>query len=251
MRKDESRKVMDDAAVARPRPAPALRRRQRRLPRARSPASSSPSGSAHIIGDTFVEVFEREARRLGIEGPPARARARSTRTRSRRAAPSGPTPSRRTTTACRSIEEMIAAGKVVEPLAELYKVEVRELGEQLGIPRELIWRHPFPGPGSASGCSARRASRTARDSPRSSRRSPASRPATASTRSLLPIRSVGVKADLRSYEHPVLLHGDVGVGPAARSGRDDLPAGARASTGASGTSGPRCRAHARPARRRR
>ena len=45
------------------------------------------------------------------------------------------------------IEEMIAAGKVIEPLADLYKVEVRELGEMLGIPHDMIWRHPFPGPG--------------------------------------------------------------------------------------------------------
>jgi GMP synthase (glutamine-hydrolysing) len=39
--------------------------------------------------------------------------------------------------------------KLIEPLRELFKDEVRELGTNLGIPKDLVWRHPFPGPGIA------------------------------------------------------------------------------------------------------
>ncbi len=47
------------------------------------------------------------------------------------------------------VRKLRAEGKVVEPLKDFHKDEVRRLGFQLQLPRELVERHPFPGPGLA------------------------------------------------------------------------------------------------------
>ena len=167
-----------------------------------------PEAKRRAIGNSFVAVFEDEARRLGVEGhllgqgtiypdtieTGGTKRADTIKTHHNRVP---------------VIEEMLAAGRVVEPLAELYKVEVRELGEKLGIPHELVWRHPFPGPGlgvrllCSDGVGAIEglddiAPLVAEEGRRFGLDA-----------EVLPIRSVGVKADLRAYEHPVLLTGNV------------------------------------------
>jgi GMP synthase (glutamine-hydrolysing) len=165
-----------------------------------------PEQKRRAIGDTFVRVFEREARRLGIEDHllgQGTIYPDTIETGGTRRADTIKTHHNRVPI----IEEMIRAGRVVEPLADLYKVEVRELGEQLGVPHDLLWRHPFPGPGLGVRCLC--SSGTEVEASLAPLRAPVAEMAAryglgAAPR---PIRSVGVKADLRSYEHPVMLWG--------------------------------------------
>lgn len=168
-----------------------------------------PEAKRRAIGDTYVRVFEREAKRLGLEHmllgqgtiypdtieTGGTKRADVIKTHHNRVP---------------IIEQMIAQGRVIEPLAELYKSEVRELGAKLGIPDELLWRHPFPGPGLGirllcSDGSLPPGWESAEPSSASIREVAAPHGLSGQ---LLPVRSVGVKADLRSYEMPVWLSGE-------------------------------------------
>ncbi len=107
---------------------------------------TDPEKKRKIIGNTFIEVFEKEAKKLGnikflaqgtlypdvIESVPFK----------------GPSATIKSHHNVGGLPEKMKL-ELIEPLKELFKDEVRELGKQLGLPDEIIYRQPFPGPGLA------------------------------------------------------------------------------------------------------
>ncbi len=180
-----------------------------------------PEKKRGIIGETFIRVFEREAARLGIEGfllGQGTIYPDTIETGGTRRSDTIKTHHNRVPI----IDRMIQAGRVIEPLADLYKVEVRELGEKLGIPRAALWRHPFPGPGLGVRLLCASGDHDLAEVARLTCEAAEVAGAFGLEAAVLPIRSVGVKADLRSYEHPVLLHGPGGAGAGPRSRYDQV-----------------------------
>jgi GMP synthase (glutamine-hydrolysing) len=86
------------------------------------------------------------------------------------------------------IQRLIEAGRLIEPLTQFYKDEVRCIGRELGIDEEILERHPFPGPGLAIRCLCG---------------DEHARPQQIAEGWVLPVHSVGVQGDSRSYR-PVL-----------------------------------------------
>ena len=101
---------------------------------------------------------------------------------------------------------------LVEPLRQLFKDEVRKVGEELGLPKELVWRHPFPGPGLAVRCIG------PLDAGKLNILREADAIVIAEMKSsgwyekvwqafavLLPVRSVGVMGDERTYDYTIAV----------------------------------------------
>ena len=106
------------------------------------------------------------------------------------------------------IEELMQAGRIIEPLAQLYKDEVREVGLRLGLPEKIVWRHPFPGPGLAVRClCAHEASYPEHHVLVEKKINNMIHPFNL-TAKILPVKSVGVQGDYRTYQHPLAIIGN-------------------------------------------
>ncbi|MGA0159036.1 MAG: glutamine-hydrolyzing GMP synthase [bacterium] len=103
------------------------------------------------------------------------------------------------------VMELLEAGQLVEPLKDLYKDEVRELGSLLGLPDSIVWRHPFPGPGLSVNVLCSEGRNDLGTDSRLEQRVLEALPENSCSASVLPVRSVGVQGDQRTYTPPAVL----------------------------------------------
>ncbi|HLQ21756.1 MAG TPA: glutamine-hydrolyzing GMP synthase [Gemmatimonadales bacterium] len=172
---------------------------------------TDPEEKRRRIGHTFIEVFEAEAREVGpdvgwlVQGTlyPDVIESLSPR--------GGPSVTIKTHHNVGGLPERLPF-KLLEPLRELFKDEVRQVGRELGLPEEMVGRHPFPGPGLAIRIVGeispealdvlRRADHIYIEEIRAAGLYDSIWQAFAV---LLPIRSVGVQGDFRTYDQVVAL----------------------------------------------
>jgi GMP synthase (glutamine-hydrolysing) len=110
---------------------------------------TDPEQKRKIIGAEFIEVFEAEARRLGRIDFLAQGTLYPDVIES--VSVKGPSVTIKTHHNVGGLPETMGF-RLVEPLRELFKDEVREVGRELGLPDVILWRQPFPGPGLAVRC---------------------------------------------------------------------------------------------------
>ncbi len=164
-----------------------------------------PEEKRKIIGRVFVEIFEEEAKKFGdvsylLQGTTYPDVIESVSVW-------GPSARIKTHHNVGGLPEHMHL-KVLEPLRFLFKDEVRKLAAELGIPEEIIWRQPFPGPGLAVriiGEVTEERLSVLRDMDaiidQELRKSPIYRKLWQSFGVLVPVRSVGVMGDERTYKY--------------------------------------------------
>jgi GMP synthase (glutamine-hydrolysing) len=103
------------------------------------------------------------------------------------------------------INNLIRDGRVIEPLKDLYKDEVRELGTELGLPDHLVHRHPFPGPGLAIRAICSNTDKIDFNYQNEQTLLTNFLSNFGMKGLILPIKSVGVQGDFRTYHHPAVV----------------------------------------------
>jgi GMP synthase (glutamine-hydrolysing) len=170
---------------------------------------TDPERKRKIIGNTFIEVFEKEAANL----PNAKYLAQGTLYPDVIESVSfkGPSATIKTHHNVGGLPERMRL-KLVEPLRELFKDEVRMVGRELGLPERVIMRHPFPGPGLA----IRMIGEVAKENLQILREADAIIMEEMESSGwydrvwqafavLLPVRSVGVMGDERTYDQVIAI----------------------------------------------
>jgi GMP synthase (glutamine-hydrolysing) len=171
---------------------------------------TDPEQKRKIIGREFVEVFQREAAKL----PKARWLAQGTIYPDVIESASAKTKKAHTIKSHHNVGGLPETLhlKLLEPLRELFKDEVRELGVALGLPHDMVYRHPFPGPGLG----VRILGEVRRDYAELLRRADAIfieelrnsgwyEKTSQAFAVFLPVKSVGVMGDGRTYDYVVAL----------------------------------------------
>jgi GMP synthase (glutamine-hydrolysing) len=168
-----------------------------------------PEEKRKIIGGTFIDVFEEEAAKLGELDFLAQGTLYPDVIES--VSVIGPSHVIKSHHNVGGLPERMRF-KLVEPLRQLFKDEVREVGKELGLDDELVWRQPFPGPGLAVRILGevtesrlnlvRRADAIVADEVK---RAGWYRRLWQSFAVLLPIQSVGVMGDARTYEYTIAI----------------------------------------------
>ena len=168
-----------------------------------------PEKKRKIIGHTFIEIFDEEAKKLPkvdflAQGTLYPDVIESVSSR-------GPSAVIKSHHNVGGLPETMQL-KLIEPLRELFKDEVRKVGQELGLPEQIIWRQPFPGPGLAIRVLGkvsenrleilRNADRIVQEEMRTSGYD---RKVWQGFAVLLPLRTVGVMGDDRTYEHVIAL----------------------------------------------
>ena len=168
-----------------------------------------PEEKRRIIGEEFIRAFEEEAKRLGEAGFLAQGTLYPDVIES--VSFKGPSATIKSHHNVGGLPEVMRL-ELIEPLRELFKDEVRVLAAELGMPEDLIWRHPFPGPGLAIRILGevtlerleilRAADAIVLEEMKASGWY---RKVWQAFAVLLPVRTVGVMGDERTYEHVVAL----------------------------------------------